>query len=241
MKTPSSAIAIKLSYQLIQIIRITLSTFVGWRRGIHRLHIHLQSKLRPMSRFAPTRLATFFASGAPRFRIPEGADAPSREHLFFLGAPFQIPRFVVSIIIDAVKLMFPTRTPTDGRNEVSEKHLKAFDPFRIYKDASSSVIMETRDVGVKASLEHPRPNTVFRDASPSFGLPMLKIARSSCLTVKASARSRTTRSYAPTRKQSFVSAIANYLPQRWSVFHNSEKAEPLSCDINEEWHPAILS
>ena len=184
--------------------------------------------------------SALFSCGSPRFRIPEGADAPSREHLFFLGAPFQIPRFVVSIIIDAVKLMFPTRTPTDGRNEVSEKHLKAFDPFRIHKDASSSVIMETRDVGVKASLEHPRPDAVFWNTLSSWGMSVFKIASGGRFAMQTPTRTGSSCSQIAAWKQALFSTITDDFPQWCRVGYDGQKAKALSRDINQVWHPATL-
>ena len=150
--------------------------------------------------------------------------------------PYTVVGLVASVIVNAFKCVFATRTRTHIGKEQNK-----IAPSITRCDSARAVVGETFDVWVVASLEHSRPNAILWDAGSSGGLTVFEVPIRSCLAEKASARARSARSQIAARKQSFFATIANAFPQRLFVCNDGQKTKALSRDINEVWHLANLA
>jgi hypothetical protein len=119
-----------------------------------------------VSDFSRTDAATFFSCGATCLWIPKWTDLSAGLHLLALSSPTAIAGFVVTIVVDAVKLV----SWSWARFHVGKKQREVEPPFAD-RDSTASIVMETFDLRIDASLKHARPYAVFWDTS----VPMLKV------------------------------------------------------------------
>lgn len=124
--------------------------------------------------------------------------------------PSNIPRFVVSVVVYAIKGMSITRALTN----VFMKRLKAFNPLFAHLNAASTIQRVFGVFWVRASLNHACPRHVLRASAQSMRFE----TRRCDIVVKASTRSRLSLPESPSVRNGDVSAVALAMPARVTVF-----------------------
>ena len=180
------------------------------------------------------RLSAFFSSCLARLWVPEWADVSSVYRLFLSGAPPHIAGFVVSLVVDAVKLVLRAGATAYRGEEVRKERLVAFVPLSDHRDAAPAVVLEILFSWIEAPLARVGPSEPLRR---SMRLSVRSVMRR--FLAKASARARSARADIIAGKKFSLAAIASAFPQ-FAIGKVGERGQPaktLTRNIDEFWHP----
>jgi hypothetical protein len=156
--------------------------------------------------------------------------------LDFLRRPFNISRFVTTIIFNAVNRVLPA----GALPYMNEKCLEVVYPQGGDGDSAPSVVGKRNMIRVSASVFHCSPYSIFR----CFTFTMRKISECSRLVAKAPTAFGMPASKSESARHSCSSTDTTAFPlgtSILSVFHsvdNCETPKSLSCKINEFLHDA---
>jgi hypothetical protein len=159
---------------------------------------------------------------------------PSVYRLLFSGAPPYVARLIISLVVDAIKLVLGAWSSTYRGEDVSEKRFIAPIPLSDHRDAPTAVVFEVFSPRIEASLASIGPSEPLRR---SMRFSVRSTGR--VFFAKASARARSTRADIVAWKKFRLAAIASAFPQfaLGKVGERGQFAEALTRNIDEFWHP----
>ena len=187
-----------------------------------------------LSLSSASRLSAFFAGSLARLWVPERPNVSSVYRLLFSGAPLHVAGFVVSLVVDAVKLVLRAGATAYRGEEVGKERLVAFVPLSDHRDAAPAVVLEILSLRIEASSPRVYPSEPF---GCSVGFSMRSVPRA--FFAKASARARSSGAEIVAWKKFLLTTIADAFPQlrRGNIGEHDQSAEALTDDIYEFWHP----
>jgi hypothetical protein len=130
--------------------------------------------------------------------------SPAIPGLLAFRCPSHIARFVIAIVVDAIKRQI-SWTPT----HIVEKQFKAVSPFLAYGNSSATVIMKVRISWICASLNHGAPNMIFRSWCIVPAVTMLPETDCHSLCPETTAALASSRTQADGIYQLFIATIAS--------------------------------
>lgn len=153
------------------------------------------------------------------------------------GRPPAISWLVVSIVINAIKGMFPGRTFA----HVSQEILKNF-PAPTYRDSTANIMFRFISSGIRAALPHVNPRHVLRGA----GLPMLVLHSGGCFGLKASTAFGVPCKQKIAAHNRLCSTLAVALPSHiaariWNPANDYQTTKAPSGQIAQRWHVFSIS
>ena len=107
-----------------------------------------------MVELSPARFATFLRGDSTFGQVPKWPNAAASLHLLLLGCPAAIPWFVVSIVIDAIKLMLGAC----AASHVGKKIL-VFHPAFANSYSSTAPVFPIFTIAVTTAFTHRAPRS----------------------------------------------------------------------------------
>jgi hypothetical protein len=164
--------------------------------------------------------------------------------LLLSRCPSTVTRFVIAVVIDAIK-----RQPWRGTAHIRKEVFKAIQPSLANHNATTAIVLIRRAIRIEAALSHTMPALVFTRSflvsSARMRLTMGEVRLCSPLTLQTTTRLRMAVAQIAAKYRDYFPALATTFPHRFAamvtaeISENQQSTKALSSNIFAPGHSSL--